>query len=125
MRIVELGFGLFLLGIMTFAMGCAAGAGSMRSLTPLDGAGLERLRDKQMSYVLDFDRAISPTSGPQAIDPCDKLCTLHTKICKLSTHICALTKLQPSHPQRGLCKSSLATCRETNRRIPENCWCRD
>ena len=112
---------LLRMALVLFAIGCGA---TTPSLTTGIGdpvrSEVDELRDDQVKALWSFDTHLS-ASG----DRCDDLCTHHTRICTLATRICDISKSHPQHDRaRVACETATDTCRDTNARLPEECWCR-
>ena len=103
-------------------LGCGSAVHSTQPGTNPDKLEPEvkNLRQQQLDLLYDFDNVMN-TQGKQ----CKELCGHHTQICKLATRICEISKTNPSHYKAdAACKQATATCRDTNQRLPEECWCR-
>lgn len=117
-------------GIMCWTMvvllwGCGAAQPSKIADLPgtmgednVDGV-VSDLRKQQEQRLWQFDRNISASGGE-----CDALCEHHTQICKLATRICKIADQYPEHHRaKNACAQANETCRQTNERLPNECWC--
>ena len=108
--------------LLACAGGCSAGYRGPKSATGDDPVHMEveRLRREQIDLVWQYDRLLMGSG-----DACNDLCTHHTKICVLATRVCDLHKQHPgSNRIRLACEATTRTCRDTNERLPRECWCR-
>ncbi len=79
-------------------------------------------REVQRGELWRFDERLARRG---AGDQCQALCSSHTLICGLATRICEAAKTNPAHERaKTTCEAATATCRDTNVRLPEECFCR-
>ncbi len=103
--------------------GCGAAHMMSQPSVRQDRAGEEvsALRSQQMEALYSFDRFLMSNKS----SACQPLCDHHTRICALATRICDISKKHPKHQRASLaCTAANKTCRDTNQRLPEDCWCR-
>ena len=80
----------------------------------------ETLRKHQEKALYQFDA--DHARGEAA---CTSLCRGQTTICALSQRICSTADKHPQNDKvQRICTKASATCGDTTKRLPQECWCR-
>ena len=108
--------------LLFFFLGCGGSQPHLKSEALIGDPVLERvqdMRDRQLKKLWEFDNFVK-----QGEAHCNEMCALHTQICTLSTKICGDGAANKSHKRiAAVCEVATKTCRDTNLRLPEGCWC--
>ena len=110
---------------MTLLWGCSGAQPSKVAEVPgtmgednVDGV-VSDLQKQQEQRLWQFDQNMAASGGE-----CSALCEHHTQICKLATRICKIADRYPTHHRaKNACAQANETCRQTNERLPSECWC--
>ena len=108
--------------VLFIVLGCGGSQPNLKGDALVGDPVLERTqesRDRQLKKLWEFDNFVK-----QGEAHCNDMCTLHTQICTLSTEICGDGAANKSHKRiMSVCEAATKTCRNTNLRLPEGCWC--
>lgn len=116
--------GLIGLAVLALTACGSAGGAPHTGTTGMQSGDFEgemsRLRSEQVSELAGFEAKMGSGDGQ-----CGALCEHHTRICGLATRICTIADQNATHPYaRSVCEKANRTCRDTTKRLPEDCYCR-